>query len=169
MTRIVLCLTLISLAAAGGVAQSRRKQPTSRLSQPTNIEVPKELLQQMMRDDTEVRSFVNQALVTNESGGKFTADLVDLNGDGKPEYIISPPNLMMGNSSGPAWVYRRTAKGYEQLFAGGWMSYRVLRTSTNSYSELEAYESGSMGTDRTVLSFNGRKYVVKSNEHTKRR
>ena len=167
MKRCMLCLMVFFLCVTSGLTQSRRRRPTARLSQPTNIEIPKELLQQLMRDDSEVRNFVNQGLVTDEPSGKFTADLVDLNGDRKSEYIVSPPLSMMGNSSGPAWIYRRTSKGYERLFDGGWMSYRVLRTSTNGYSDLEAYVSGSMGTDKTVLSFNGRKYIVKSNEHTK--
>jgi hypothetical protein len=57
MKRCILYLVVLFLCGASGLAQSRRKHPTSRPSQSTHIEAPKELLQQLMRDDAEVRNF----------------------------------------------------------------------------------------------------------------
>ena len=166
--QFLLYLTIGLLYSASGSVQSRQERSASKPSQPAAIEVPTELLQQLMRDDAEARNFVNQGLVTDEPGGKFMADLADLNEDGKSEYIVSPPNLMMGNSSGPKWVYRRTPKGYQLLLSIGAMGLSPLKTLTHGYHDLEAIGGGNaMGYFKGIYKFNGSKYVYASKRNSK--
>jgi hypothetical protein len=99
---------------------------------------------------------------------RFLADLVDLNEDGKSEYIVSPPSLMMGNSSGPIWVYRRTSKGYQLLLSTGAVGLSPLKTSTHGYRDLGGGGGGNaMGYFKDVYKLNGTKYVLASRSNSK--
>jgi hypothetical protein len=163
LTVILLCVTSIS-------AQSRRKQSPFIPSQPTYIDLPGELLQQLVRDDRDVRNFIENVGQDYINENKFSAAPVELNGDRTPEFIVYPPTLMDGNSSGPRWVYRRTANGYEQLLSTGAMMVELLRTSTKGYRDLVSSGGGNaMGYFKNVFKFNGRKYILFSKRTNKNR
>src|SRR5205085_8286884 len=87
---------------------------------------------------------------------------VDLNGDGRPEFIIEgddgPKECLRGNRNFPTWLYRRTASGYELLLKAG-NELKPLATSTNGYRDLE--NSGGLGAFESltiVFKFDGNKY-----------
>jgi hypothetical protein len=93
----------------------------------------------------------------------FSVERVDLNNDKKPELFVTAPG---GNSSAPIWIYRRTAGGYQILLKAAFMGYRLLKTSTSGYRDLELnYGGNAMGYDVDVYKFDGRKYVLKSSKH----
>lgn len=125
--------------------------------------LPNALLEQLKRDNAEVRNIVEQGLLDDSSpNGNFRAERVDLNGDKKPEFIVIPPSLMAGNSSSPIWVYRQTAKGYQLLLQAAFMEYKVLKTSTNGYRDLQMkYGGNAMGYETNTWKFNGKKYILK--------
>lgn len=97
----------------------------------------------------------------NNPGHQFFVELVDLNDDKKPEYFVSQTG---GNSSAPLWIYRRTRNGYQQILKAAFMGFRVLNTSANRFRDLElSYGGNAMGYETDTFSFNGRKYVLRSN------
>lgn len=145
------CFMAISLLAASGTGQTGRKRD----------EVPRALLNQLMRDDAEVRTMLREGYDPEIHG--FSVEHVDLNNDKKPELFVTAPG---GNSSAPIWIYRRTARGYQMLLKAAFMGYRLLKTSSNGYRDLEmSYGGNAMGYDVDVYKFDGRKYVLKSNKH----
>jgi hypothetical protein len=99
---------------------------------------------------------------------KFTGTSVDLNGDGKPEFIIYPPVSMDGNSSGPRWVYRRTRLAYEQLLSTGAMNIEALKSSSQGYRDIQTSGGGnSGGYFKSIFKFNGKKYVLYATRKSK--
>jgi hypothetical protein len=120
---------------------------------------PKGLLNQLASDDNDAANFINQEL-TDEPSQRFTVELVDLNRDGKPEFIVLPPLGMMGSNSGPIWVYRQTPNGFKQLLRAAFMSYRVLPRSHNGFHDFETtYGGNRKAVD--VFWFDGNKYVLR--------
>lgn len=153
--------TLLAICCSLWLVNSRISANTSqRLKQPEFIQLPKDLLQQLARDDRDVASFLQQGL-GNDPMYSFTANPTDLNADGKVEYFIYPPASMDGNSSGPRWIYRRVGNGYQQILSTGSMNLDPLRTSTNDYRDIQSTGGGnSGGYFKDVFRFNGKKYVL---------
>src|SRR5258706_10379716 len=102
MKRFVLSLIIVCCFVALTDAQTSKKHSNSS-KQPEFVQLPKELLQQLARDDRDVANFLRQGF-GNDPIYAFTAMPVDLNVDGKADYIVYPPTSMDGNSSGPRWI-----------------------------------------------------------------
>lgn len=154
LLRIGLCVIGYSITLGIVSAQSGNR-----------ITLPIGLFNQLKKDDADIRKMFPRgynANSENESGTIFCEE-VQLNADSKPEYVIT---MIGGNSSGPIWVYRKAANGYQQLLDAGTMSYSVLKEKTRGYYDLR-FESGglSSGYYLEVYAFNGRKYVLKSRKH----
>jgi hypothetical protein len=167
--KIIIITMVVLLSVVSASAQTRRGSRVSRTSQPKWIELPKGLLQQLIRDDKDVRTFIDSGIDNINSIDNFSAQPVDLNGDRRSEFIIYSPPLT-GNSSGPIWIYRRTASGYEQILYTGAMLLEPLNTSTKGYRDLVSSGGGNaMGYFKDVFKFNGRKYVLFSRRTNKNR
>jgi hypothetical protein len=99
---------------------------------------------------------------------KFTGTSIDLNGDGRPEFIVYPPVSMDGNSSGPRWVYSRSRLGYQQLLATSAMNIEALKSSSQGYRDIQTTGGGNAGGYfKSVFKFNGKKYVLYSTRKSK--
>lgn len=140
------CFLVILFCALISFGQSHSKE----------IGIPKELLNQLMRDDAEVRMMLREGY--DPEIHRFSVDLVDLNGDSKPEFIVTAPG---GNSSAPIWIYPRTPKGYRQILKAAFMDYSVLKTSANGYRDLEMIY-GENAEIEDVFKFDGKRYILKS-------
>ena len=90
-----------------------------------------------------------------EAGKILNVQSVDLNRDGKPEYIV----VCDCSLGGTPFVFRRTTKGVEDLFVGEVRSTVTLsRGYTKGWRNLE-YEAGnSPGYQSRPLRFNGSRY-----------
>src|SRR5215217_6918357 len=117
----------LSVAAPAQVHTARREAAK---------EVRSQLFKQVLADFPDVRE-----CVMSEEGGaaaaeeNMSADAVDLNRDGVPEYevgISGPCVCGMVNCS--IYLYRQTADGYELILDGAsGFGLNVLKTSTNGY------------------------------------
>lgn len=130
------------------------------------IKIPPQLLNQLIRHDSEIRMVLRDGYdPDNNPDQRFFVELVDLNDDKKPEYFVSQRG---GNSSSPLWIYRRMRNGYQQILKAAFMRFRLLSTSANRFHDLElSYGGNAMGYETDTFSFNGRKYVLKSNRKGK--
>lgn len=139
MLKQILLVTLIFVC--GGV--STRAQTAA---------VKKQILDRIIQSGEITREEVE------ERGGVGTIlniQSVDLNRDGKPEYIV----VCDCSLGGTPFVFRRTAKGVKDLFVGEVRSTVTLsRGYTKGWRNLE-YEAGnSPGYQSRPLRFNGGRY-----------
>lgn len=108
------------------------------------VNIPSQLLNQLIRDDAEIRTVLLDGYdPVNNPNQQFFVELADLNNDKKPEYFVSQTG---GNSSAPPWIYRRTRNGYQQILKAAFMKFRVPQSSANGYHDLElSYGGNAMG------------------------
>lgn len=89
---------------------------------------------------------------------------LDLNRDGKPEFIVSGESgCAFGANSPYGWVYRKTANGYEVLLdAGPNIGISRKKTQTKGYYDLAVDTMGNFSTNwkaqTTTYKFNGTRY-----------
>jgi hypothetical protein len=158
--RVALCLMIISLSVTAGVAQSRRKQSDSLPKQRPTAKLPQDLIRQFVRDNAEVRRYVNEG---NGPVENFDASLEDLNGDGKPEYWIGeshPDRSPFCGVSGLCafWLYRKVGTTWELLLSGSGGA-SLATTSTNGYRDIVVRMWGGASDQWTTkYKFNGRDY-----------
>src|SRR5215510_7443810 len=123
-----LAIVLGLFASVAALAQAPAKEAPK--------DVRSKLFKQVLADYPDVRE-----CLTNEEGGiraaeeKMSAEEVDLNRDGVPEYevgISGPCDCGMVNCS--IYLYRQSAGGYELILDGAsGFGLNVLKTSTNGY------------------------------------
>lgn len=147
---LLICVAVVCCSSELGSGQSNQ-----------TIQIPPQLLNQLIRDDQEIRSlFRDGHYPDNNPAEQFSVELVDLNGDNKPEYFVSQSG---GNSSSPLWIYRRVRNGYQQILKAAFMKFRVLDTSANGYHDVElSYGGNAMGYKTDLFAFTGRKYTLKA-------
>lgn len=161
--RDLILYLLIPLCMANGFAQSRQRQSNS-VPRPkrTITKLPEDLIEQLINDDAEVRSYVNE---NNDRRKSFEAELIDLNGDGKPESEIdntdpaSPFCFVEGNCT--SWLYRKTDNGWELLLTTD-VPVLPLKTSTHGYRDIAVHRFvGAVHEYKTIYKFDGRRYQPK--------
>jgi len=148
----MLLLVVIALSATTGVAQSRQR---------VSAQKEKEIVQQLIRDREITAKCVQEA-----GGAQKTVyvNSVDLNRDGKPEFIVDL-HTSCGAGNGYKWIYRRTTTGYEQLLSAGGPRTEIapLKSYTNGYRDVveAAFASVSGDSVRTIYRFDGKRYREK--------
>lgn len=166
MKIITVCLILTSYLAIG-LSQSRRPPSPTR---PVIAKLPDGLIQQLASDNDEVRKYLNES---PDRAKNFEARLIDLNGDGKPEYQISndaPDDPKMDfptrrfcfmEGTCTFWLYRKTSDGWELLLTTD-APILPLKTSTNGYRDLSRHASvGATHEYTTIYKFDGTNYHAK--------
>ena len=100
----------------------------------------KDLVTALLSDDEEVATSVRRdGLSLDEAVKKITVRAVDLNGDGKPEYILS--GLMCGMQNCSYSLYKADGTTYKRIpLVGYFTGIKILATKTNGYSDLLGYE-----------------------------
>ena len=158
---LAICVLLSSCAVIATSQVNRRFQ--------VDQDLPRELLTRMLEESETPSNEREQSIRRAESraGGiasLFEAGAVDLNRDGRRELFV---RLAPGDAVSefcavtggcPAWIYRRTARGYEMLWEGG-SSARFLRTSTNGYRDIRTDEHATNAERAiTIYKFDGTRY-----------
>lgn len=94
----------------------------------------------------------------NERGGAgriLNIQSVDLNRDGKPEYLVN----CECSPDGMPFVFRKTTRGVKELFVGEVRSTVTLAKGyTNGWRNLEWEAGNSPGFQEQPLRFNGSRY-----------
>lgn len=95
----------------------------------------KALVDQLLSDDSEAANIArNSGYSTNDVIRQLTAKAIDLDGDGRSEFILS--GLICGQNCSH-WIYRRRGKSFERIpFEGSFTGLKVLATSTNGHKDL---------------------------------
>lgn len=148
---------------SGANSVGRSKPPTRRVPVPATAKLPVELVQQLVSDDENVRKYVDEG---NDPSNGFEAQLLDLNQDGKPEYLIRPAGVewTIGfcGASGRVcsfWLYRRVQDSWELLLSDSASGVLPINSSTNGYRDIGIrYWMGGAAYGITKYKFDGNKY-----------
>lgn len=116
---LLVVLIVTSCVAHSGLAQ----RPT------------KALVDQLLTDDPVAADTArNLGYSTNEVIKQLTVRAVDLDGDGRSEFILS--GLICGQNCSH-WIYRQRGKSFERIpFEGSFTDLKVLATSTKGHRDL---------------------------------
>ena len=128
----LLSLDFVCVQSSGNPALGKR-QKTFRMNE--------DLARQLIRDNSNVRNIFREMYGGNiqmflERSLPSKGDLVDVNRDGQPEYVVWGPRELAGNRNAQTWLYRKTSNGYALLLSGS-NRFKLLTTSTNGYRDLE--------------------------------
>jgi hypothetical protein len=164
MKRILILLVAISFllcstagAFQGGGGESTRKGSTKKKVVPkkkkSNVRLPKELILQMARDNDRVKSCLQEegGNAVTFAAKNLSAHLLDLNRDGKQEWLIEGEGCFCGNRTCASWIYREVAGKYELLLEDG----VPLDTFSNGYKDLQV---GYGPWIPTIYTYDGRHY-----------
>ncbi len=141
----IVCVLFLSLTIQANLAQHRQK-----------VRVPDEIARQWMNDEG-VKSGNN---TTARLPRDLHAETVDLNNDGKPEFIVAGICSPTGNCS--TSIYRKVGSDYQELLNHDAQLVRVRPTVTHGYRDVvydmhgSAFESWLF-----VYKFDGRKYQLR--------
>ncbi len=96
---------------------------------------PKALADQLLSDDSVASDVArNSGYSTDEVIKQLTVKATDLDGDGRPEFILA--GLICGQNCSH-WIYRQRGKLFERIpFEGTFLDLKVLATSTKGYRDL---------------------------------
>ena len=150
-------VSLVAIGCAVSVESTSAEGTAS--AQDTAQTVAKAVLQEMVRDG----SLAGDCAKSSRDGEEVvSATLIDLNGDGQPEYEVSgnPGCACLGARRCAKWVYQRTPDGYRQILdmvqpdAG----IGLRRTRTNGYADLEVVGWVGQEALREAFRFDGREY-----------
>lgn len=159
---IILILVILPVA---GEAQSNAQRKT---------EIPK-LVKQIIRDDESVRSMIGENTFGDDEKTitpkllekEITAETLDLNGDGKPEWLLTASDaigLCGATGACSKWIYGKSGTGYVQLLESSAIhGLSVAKTKTRGYKDLTlAANSGAYETYLYTYKFDGVKYRERS-------
>jgi hypothetical protein len=152
--QLFLCPTVTAFQGGGG--ESTKKGPSKKnvvLKKNSNVRLPKELILQMARDNERVKSCLQEegGSTVKFAAKNLSADLLDLNRDGKPEWLIGGEGCFCGNRTCARWIYREAAGKYELLLEDG----VPLDTFTNGYKDLQV---GFGPYIPTIFTYDGKRY-----------
>lgn len=128
--------------------------------------VPQDLLQQLVSDDEGIKDYVHEG---NDTATNFEAHLLDLDGDGKPEYLIRPA---FGNGPKPGstwfcgangqvcslWLYRKLGGNWDLLLSSSVISWSLTNSSTKGHRNINLFMGWPGNYRTTTYKFDGRKY-----------
>lgn len=129
-------------------------------AQKVSTAVQKAIVQQLVRD-SEI-----EADCVREAGGASKAvsiESLNLNSDGKPEYIVMGSGCGQGAKMPYGWVYGKSGSGYKILLsAGPNIEISRKKTKTKGYFDLKVTVMGNYSTnweaESTTYKFNGTSY-----------
>ena len=152
LVAVVLCLDTGS-AQSRGRATAREKEEIFRLLRRDEEFV--KLLAEFAQDPGEVEELVRLSAQTMD------VRRVDLNRDGRPEYMVEVGGGVCGALANcPRWIYRRQRAGFERIgYDAGSRVLTPRKTSTGGYRDLRA-EAGSTAVEDAVViyKYDGRRY-----------
>ncbi len=121
-----------------------------------------ELARQLIKDDGDIANYVRNTRMSVSSAAKeLKTKKVDLNEDGKVEFIVS--GLICGQNCSH-WIYQKDRNKYIQIpFSETLISLDALKTKTKGYRDLlgRMFLNAAEGALYTY-KFDGFKYVVSS-------
>lgn len=102
--------------------------------------------------------------LTRSSAQSLEVEKVDLNGDGRPEYIVGVGGRndifcgALGNC--PRWVFRAAGKGFERIgYDDGSRELRPQKGTTKGYRDLRAQAGDTAVEDAVIIyKYDGRAY-----------
>ena len=158
----ILIFPLLSLLAFETTFARQGSQETPRNKRrEASSELRNKLFQQLLDDYAELRD----CLKTEEGGigaarDSMTAEEVDLNGDGIPEFELQlTGTCSCGAHNCSIWVYRGAGQTYESILDGSGLGLEVLKTSSNGYADLRINAHDTAATEsRTRYKFDGKQY-----------
>ena len=159
MAKIALALVAVVLCLNSGSAQSRsrvtarEREDIFRLIRRDEEFV--KLLAEFAQSPGEAEEFVQLTART------MSVRKVDLNGDGRPDYIVEVSGGFCGTLANcPHWVYRKGRGGFERIgYDGRSRELTPRKTSTRGYRDLRA-EAGSTASEDVIVGYkyDGREY-----------
>lgn len=125
-------------------------------------DVRSKLFKQVLADYPDVREcFMNEEGGIRAAEEKMSAEEVDLNRDGIPEYEVGiSGSCDCGMVNCPIYLYRQTAGGYELILDGAsGFGLEILKTSSNGYADVrvEARDNAAVQ-NQTTYKFDGKQY-----------
>lgn len=139
-------------------------------AQSRSTKAPRALVAQMVKDDGQA----NECLATeyrNDTdllGSNLKVRRIDLNRDGKTEFIVHLSDACQGGQNSPIFVYQRVPTGYKLLLTDSGNDLSVRRTSTGGYHDIAVVAHGSaIEHEITIYKFRSGKYQ-KSRSFTER-
>lgn len=125
--------------------------------------IPIPLAQQLVKDNQYVKEKMREQrwTIAQLAGQINEVKKVDLNGDGKPEFIFS--GISCGNANCSTWIYRKNGNRYVQIPIEAYaIGIEIRKTKTNGYFDIAV--EGHSSASETVLriyKFDGSKYEDK--------
>ena len=150
ITRTLIFLLISALAfgttfALPGSQKNKQREASS--------EVRNKLFQQLLDDYSELRDCKTEEGGIGAAREGMTAEEVDLNGDGMPEFELQlTGTCSCGAHNCSIWLYRRTGQTYESILDGSGLGLEVLKTSNNGYADLRINAHDTAATESRTLS-----------------
>jgi hypothetical protein len=133
--RAFLLVTSVVLSTSwlGNQAGSQDKKPST--------EAPPDLVKQLVKDSADTKACLDKHEGAVASIGLAIEEL-DLDGDGKPEYILrvtSDPDDcgLCGAVKCPQWIYLKSEDGYRLLLGKNEADFSTLKTRTKGYLDIQ--------------------------------
>jgi hypothetical protein len=152
--RWFLLTILVSVSIVSFLVVSARAQSLSK------ARPPKGVIQQLVRDDSDVGSLITDGTFTVDSlVNEIWAEKTDLNRDGKPEWVLQSSSKMgfcgaTGNCA--LWIYSRDGTRYKQIaYADAVIGYTKKRTRSNGYLDI-VFSQHSSAADTYLFTY---KYI----------
>lgn len=128
-----------------------------------NMSEKKAVLEQIVRDDSNVKEDVDQEGGVDSSLRRVSITKADLNNDGQPELIVDLSYIGCGVSNCPFYIYRKSENKYDLLLSGAGTSHLKLKTKTNGYNDfLSQGHSSSTDTYVIIYKFESGRYKAKT-------
>ncbi len=98
---LLLCLTVLGY---NSVMQAQLR----------SAKAPRALVKQMIKDDGQAKECLASEYCNDPNllGSNLEGRRIDLNHDGKPEFIVHLSDACQGGQNSPIFVYQRVPKGY---------------------------------------------------------
>ena len=165
MKRVMLSAAMLLISAAIISAQSPRGKVQSKPVRETAASIQKALLGQLASDG-EITGKCTERF-QNASGG-ISLKAVDLNGDGKPEYLLRLSDDMQskcfGETKATVWCYGKAATGeYVRLLSADTTDrtiddFSAKKTVHRGYADLELDMTQGLFLESVVYRFDGARY-----------
>lgn len=128
-----------------------------------------ELLQQISNDLLHDDDFVDELEFDNAKtfncSDNFRTKRIDLNRDGKPEFVVHGLEQYLCSITGNCafWIYRQTEKGYERILdTGDVHQFYFQHTFSNGYRDvITAMHSSATDSSLSLYKFDGSQYQLK--------
>src|SRR2546423_3864847 len=103
-----------------------------------NNELLKQISNELMNDKWFIETLADNNQNSFDCSENFKIEKIDLNGDGKPEFVVQGLTLNLCSAVGNcfSWIYRKTKNGYEKLLeVDDVEGFNFKRTVSNGYRD----------------------------------